>query len=286
MVQRRQTVSGLVAAVCWVIAAGFVEPARAQSPGNRPPVFEHMRQTFAEYAVVAGDDAEARLALHDQALYHWTVQISGRNDGALFLWLQGERPAVVGCVVTRPAKRVIYHEFHSLSRSPITATLDGRTIWHPQEPGLRLEPLPEAPEPAASSARRRTQIRTLARKFAVSVVHQKDGTRWPTRMLARPLYEYSGSDGDLLDGGLFLFVRANDPQLLVVLEARRGESGDHWQYGAARLSSNETSIEHNGQVVQTIARWPWRFKPTETRPRDEAYAQFMMGTYPAAVEAE
>ncbi len=103
-------------------------------------------------------------------------------------------------------------------------------------------------------------------------------------MLARPVYRYSGSDDDLLDGGLFLFVRANDPQLLLVLEARHHESSDRWQYAVARLSSNETSIEYNRGIVQTIAKWPWRKKPTSVRPRDEPYAQFMMGTYPLDTE--
>ena len=95
---------------------------------------------------------------------------------------------------------------------------------------------------------------------------------------------WRGTDGELLDGGLFLFVRANDPQLLVVLEAAQHESTPQWQYALARLSSNETSIRYNDRVIDTIEKWPWRFRPTNVRPRDQPYAQFVMGIYPPSQE--
>jgi hypothetical protein len=244
-----------------------------------------MQKSFAGYTLQGGSDGKSKFKFHDHSLYHWTVLISGRNDGALYIWLHDGRPEVVGCVVTRPAKRVLYHEFHSLSAHPITATLEGQSNWHPESAGLQMEVVPHAPPPAATSLRRRSQMRNLAKDFAVTVVHQKDESRWETRMLTRPVYEYSPEGGEVLEGGLFLFVREGDPQLLLVLEARRGESSDAWKYGLARLSSNEIAIQHDREPIRTIARWPWRFDPTDDRPRDEPYAQFMMGIYPRSVAA-
>jgi hypothetical protein len=272
------------AAVGCLFAAAWSAPASAQTADERAPVFDFMRQSMAEYSMLAVGDPEVSLTLLDEPVYHWTVQISGRNDGALFLWLNGRRPEIVGCVVTRPAKRIYYHEFHSLSPAAVAVVRQQQKAWHPDGPGLQLQDLPDAVAPAANSVRRRIEMRSLARKFSVSVVHQKDGARWDTRMLARPVYEYS--EGDVRDGGLFLFVRANDPQLLLVLEARRGEHGDRWQYGVARLASNEIAVTYEHRNVQTIPIWKWRFEPTDVRPRNEPYAQFEMGTYPAAAAEE
>jgi hypothetical protein len=259
-------------------------PARAQAPEESAPVFSYMQKSFTDYDMRGGAAGKTRFTFHSEPLYHWTVQISGRNDGALFLWVNNGRPEIVGCVVTRPAKQIYYHEFHSLSQEPIKATLKGSIVWRPAEAGLQMQRVPDAPLPSSTATRRRAEMRSLARSFGASVVHQKDGTRWEARLLARPVHEYSGNGGDLLDGGLFLFVREGDPQLLLVLEACHAQSADQWQYGLARLSSNEISVEYERQTIRSIAKWPWRFQPTEVRPRDEPYAQFMMGTYSSPVE--
>jgi hypothetical protein len=273
-----RNISNRLAVVCATLVVASTGIAHAD---DNAPVFDYMQKSVAAYSMQLRTKGGAGLTFRRTPIYQWTVQISGRNDGAVFVWLGNGRPEVVGCVVTRPSKRIIYHEFHSLSGEAVTATLHDRKIWYPDKPGLRMHGLSNASKPSDNATQRRIQMRNLAQKFSVSVVHQKDNTRWETRMLARPVYRYSEVDGGLIDGGLFLFVRANDPQLLLLVEARLGAAGRRWEYATARLSSNEISINYEGQLAHTISKWPWRFKPTDSRPRNEPYAQFMMGTYPA-----
>ena len=39
--------------------------------------------------------------------------------------------------------------------------------------------------------------------------------------LSQPLYRYGGDDSGVLDGGLFVFVQGTDPEVFLLIEARR-----------------------------------------------------------------
>ena len=41
------------------------------------------------------------------------------------------------------------------------------------------------------------------------------------RLLAHPIYHYENTKGDLIDGGLFAFVQGTDPEVFLLVEARR-----------------------------------------------------------------
>ena len=45
------------------------------------------------------------------------------------------------------------------------------------------------------------------------------------RLLAQPIYRYENTKGDLIDGGLFVFVLGTDPEAFLLIEARRPQSG-------------------------------------------------------------
>ena len=128
----------LVLAMSWMIAVGSARLVHAEGQDQSAPVFKYMQKSFAEYDMVLGTNAKSKLTFKSKPLYRWTVLISGRNDGSLFLWLKDGRPEVAGCVITRPSARLIYHEFHSLSQQPVTATWRSRKIWYPRMPGLRM----------------------------------------------------------------------------------------------------------------------------------------------------
>jgi hypothetical protein len=54
--------------------------------------------------------------------------------------------------------------------------------------------------------------------------------------LSTPLYRYEKPPGDVLEGAVFAFVLGTDPELLLVLEARRDEGATVWQYALARMT--------------------------------------------------
>ena len=49
------------------------------------------------------------------------------------------------------------------------------------------------------------------------------------RLLTKPLYRYEAT-GDLIDGALFGFVLATDPEALLMIEAYKTADGAQWRY--------------------------------------------------------
>ena len=74
---------------------------------------------------------------------------------------------------------------------------------------------------------------------------------WELRLLPRPLYRYESTDPDVLDGALFALVSSagTDPEIILLLEARVGQSGPQWLYGAARFSDMSLWLSHKNHEV-------------------------------------
>ena len=86
-------------------------------------------------------------------------------------------------------------------------------------------------------------------------------------MLPQPIYRYEQTTGSLLDGALFAFVQATDPEILLALEARRDDSGKLlWQYGLARLNSMGLRAFYNDREIWTAAELPWSVVRDRSQP--------------------
>jgi hypothetical protein len=204
----------------------------------------------------AAHKTQARL--NTKPIYIWTNPT--RNDGqngAVFVWTAAGRPVVVGSIFSHPegGKRVICHEFHSLAEGTLEPR---RTVadeqWQPKA-AVPLLPLPEAPPVESSPARRLVQMRTLSREFtAHSIDYRKE--RWELRLLPQPLYRYEKPEKDVLDGALFAYVTSagTDPEVILVLEARKGTDKPAWHYRAIRFSDSDLFVQHSGKEVWSSVR--------------------------------
>ena len=77
------------------------------------------------------------------------------------------------------------------------------------------------------------------------------------RLLTQPLYRYENTKGDLIDGGLFVFVQGTDPELFLPIEARRTREGTaEWQYGATRMHRIRMELYHHGREVWSVPMIP------------------------------
>ena len=204
-------------------------------------------------------DEEHRLAteLRREPAMRWTSD--GDYNGEVYVWTQKGAPAVVGCIFSGPRDsdaRGIVHEFHSLAAKPLYAIELGPSRWLPQEPGITLEAIPGAAQPATSKARRLTEMRDLARKFTAQV--QRENSKWEMRLLPQPIYRYEMADGSspIFDGGLFAFVwtAGTDPEVLLAIEARKTDKGDRWYFAPARFTNCEAWLQYQGKEV-------WRADP-------------------------
>ena len=99
-------------------------------------------------------------------------------------------------------------------------------------------------------------MRSLAREFSGRSLSDQ-GQAWELRLLPQPLYrDESSDDPDVLDAALFTLVSSagTDPEIILLLEARRTPSGFRWFFGAARFSDMNLWLKHKSQDVWSSIR--------------------------------
>ena len=131
----------------------------------------------------------------------------------------------------------------SLSLQPITARFGSDLIWSPTAPGLAFQPLEDAEAPAENAPRRLAQMRNLAREFRVEIDEQA-GVTSQLRLLTQPLLRYEPADGPTNDGAIFAFNAGQDPDALLIIEARAMEGRTRWEFGFGRLHFVEIRAFH------------------------------------------
>jgi hypothetical protein len=124
--------------------------------------------------------------------------------------------------------------------------------WSIRVPGIEPKKIPDAPVPADTAPLRLTQMRDLAREFSATTT--LDGVNQDLRLLAQPLYRYESKSPDVIDGALFTFVTGTDPELMLVIEARRTAAGPAWHFGAGRFTDLSLTLRYNQAVLWDFDR--------------------------------
>jgi len=183
--------------------------------------------------------------------------VADEEDAALFLWVRRGRPEAAAQFFVRKANWM--HEFQSLSAQPFEARWDGQVVWSPGAPGVRFRALPGVPPPAVAAAERSRQLRAISGTFGGSVEFRYAGqSRYELRLLPRPLYRYgAGEAADPVDGALWAFVQGTNPEILLLIEARRdGGPAAEWRYALAPMTSYAAEVMRDGQSVWKVDRQP------------------------------
>jgi hypothetical protein len=227
---------------------------KAEAPVLR---LDDLKQAAEQYRIVVDSEPPRRPVLKPEPLLRWNNPLRGTVAGAVFVWIADGRPEVVASLYryTANGAPVEDHEFQSLAMTGLSATLNGGLVWAPSTAGIALAPIPGAPAPAASPGERLRQMRALAREFHAFFNGAKDKSE--LRLLPQPLYRYEPSRADLVDGALFGFVQSTDPEVLLVIEARKTGTTTAWHYGLARMSMVDLRAEHKGREVWQV---PWDYQ--------------------------
>jgi hypothetical protein len=201
-----------------------------------------------------------KLELRREPVYRWTNPTRvGGQVGEVFVWTYRGRPEVIGSIFSHPTgdgRRVMCHELHSLSLAVLVVDRQASEQWVPEAPGVNLKALEGAPAPSAIAAQRLVQLRSFAREFSGRSLSDQ-GQSWELRLLPQPLYrDESADDPEVLDAALFTLVSSagTDPEIILLLEARKTPSGFRWFYGAARFSDMNLWLKHEGQEVWSSIR--------------------------------
>ena len=154
-----------------------------------------------------------------------------------------------------------------------------------------MKPIPGAPDPAATAPARLAQIRALAREFSGRSLSDA-GVAWDLRLLPRPLHRYESTDPEVLDGAVFALVSnaGTDPEVILVVEARKTPEGARWVFGAARFSDMSLWLKHKDREVWSAIRGPENTFANDAQHRfrfyqDRIVPEIDAGPAPAAVVA-
>jgi hypothetical protein len=240
--------------VCLVILGQAGDESEAKVQQERAQRLETMKRAAAEYEVRLDPDGENQLQLQAEPVLRWTNPVRGTTDGAVFLWLAEGRPeAAIGIYKwsSKGGEPDMEHELSSLSLGKLTTIRDGHPVWEPSQGGIALKAIPGAETPADSAVLRLRQLRTLAREFS-AFHNDADRPSEELRLLTQPIYRYAAATDEFIDGALFAFVQGTDPEVLLLIEARRQDARLTWQYGLARMTSRALRALHKEEEVWTV----------------------------------
>ena len=228
--------------------------------GNAAKAAEFAAAEAARYEIRHADNEKRTLKLLPQPVLRWSNPTRGEVHGSVVLWTNDGCPEAAASIYQFFHRKQLNIELVSLSEAALKADRNGRLRWSP-EAGLRFAALPGGPEPAATADRRQFQMRSLARKFTGYLAEpgEQDDKLTELRLLANPLRHYEATDGSGREGAVFAFVTTTDPEILMLIESRKGKGGREWAWAAARMHFRPLQLKLADKVVWEVpaAAPPW-----------------------------
>jgi hypothetical protein len=217
-----------------------------------------IKAELPNWKIWKGSSRQVELKLEPKSVLRWSNPGTGRVFGDLFIWTAAGRPEVAMSLFKTWEPAYGFHtELHSLSLVALESERDGVADWRPTQPGITLRDVPGATPPGDTAVKRLLQMRAIAGEFNAVLTDYRlaaAGELQPLRMLTQPLYRYQSTDPELLDGALFGFVLGTDPEVFLLLEARRDGENGRWQFGLARMNNDSLAVMHKDREVWRIGR--------------------------------
>lgn len=203
----------------------------------------YMLKAMKKFKVVMDGDFSKTATLDDRTLLRWSNPLGDVADGLLAVYTTGpnDRPAMIAHLyIHGPGLNGLeMHEFADLYPGSVELYRGNRKVWSPQERYTQFRELPDAPKPSENPALRLSQLKAMAARFEIiDGFRSTNGQPEPQslRMLSRPTYRYGKSDGELVDGAIFTYVVATDPEACLLIEIHREGDKYEWLYGVFPLT--------------------------------------------------
>jgi hypothetical protein len=225
---------------------------------------EEMKQVVRRFRMEVIDDRRQPSPATPAAepLHRWTDPTRPFSGGALWAWRSSGRPVAIIAIELYDSWAL---EFVSLSAGPLRAD-DGAISWTPAGAGVVFRDIPDSPAAAIDEAGRLRQMRELARAFSASEFWEE--RHHALRLMPHPIDRYADSGSGLVDGAIFAYANGTNPEVLLMIEARRqGDRPSSWVYAAAPLSKAASTLK-----IGTREVWTSPAKDESTlRPEDTYY---------------
>lgn len=199
----------------------------------------------------------AKLKRVETPLLRWSNPEAGSIHGAVFVWTVDDRPQLVASVFKWfSPKTFLDAEVHSLSEQPLVAKQGARAAWNTGNQGVKFQRLEGTPSPANSAVRRLAQMRTIMRAMTASET-TRDKQKIDLRLMEKPLHRYQSPKANIVDGALFTFVRATDPEVFALIEAKQVAEDSFWQVTFARMNSFAMNVKQGDKTLYEVDELPW-----------------------------
>ncbi len=194
------------------------------------------------------DGQPVELRLLERPIHRYSGQPRDSNVGTVWAWTSAGRPLALLALEGRNSRRMAY-ELVSLQTNPISFVLEGQRNWTSRKPGLVLKPLPAAPTPANTKAKRLLQMTKLARRFTAYEIW---GKHYKLQLLPEPVHQWFNLDMDQSDGAIFFYVHGTNPEVVGLIECRRDASGSPiWYYGFVPLGAAQLFVHLDDDNIWT-----------------------------------
>jgi hypothetical protein len=187
-------------------------------------------------------------------LLKWTNPIRGTLAGSVFIWTRDGMPQAACCMYAYRDKGgyAVDHELVSLTTEKLDASYAGESVWKAEDAGIAWSPIPKAPAPAATRPARLVQMRNLAKTF-IGYIGTPAKRRTDLRLLPQPIYRHP--EKAEMDGGVFAFVQATDPEVLLLMRINKKAESPVWEFAAARMTIVHAFLTVEDRVVWSVAWW-------------------------------
>ena len=252
-------------AVLALIGLAPISPSAATVDESPVKLRMDAMRDLARAATVVAGKSGAKAELVPEPIYRFDDPTRGFPDGSIWAYGKPGRPAAILCLSFVRWDRnnpSWMHEFSSLTDGPIQGSSEhasGPWKWDTKDPGPVFVSIPQAPAPAETEPRRLVQMKEQARRFkAFESANQErndPSDRFELRLLPQPIYRYHHAERGQVDGGIFLLSYGRNPEIALVIEARReGNATPIWSYALARLAGARLSVSIDDQEVADMTK--------------------------------
>lgn len=233
-------------------------PAEPQAAADRPAQ-QAMRTLVNELALTVRDNKDAAprpIQLHPQPLVSYGDETRFIKDSTLWVWLDGERPALFQKLEVNDWNAG-YPLWTWCLASASPGIIEGR--W-PNVPGDQKTtasvPVKAIPDATVNdnAARWPFEARSLNRRFTAETGPEKGRGDFPEvlRVVARPIFEFKAMDQGVPYGAVFSHAGGTNPTVLMVIQIETQPDGSRrWTYTPMHMTATKVTLKLDGKEVWT-----------------------------------
>jgi len=189
-----------------------------------------------------GNDAKVKLV--PQPIFRYSSDVFA-DDAMLWVWTHRERPIAfqkveVNNIGGKPKWTIC---FGSTYEGLFDVSWPSDRRFTARTPGVKFQPIPDAPRPADNVKTRTAQLKALKDRFTGHVAGwgPKGRIDYDLECLPKPLFEYADPASKLPQGAVFSLVNHDGgnltPIFLLLLEARPDRDAKlRWEFAFRRLT--------------------------------------------------